>query len=464
MIKKLYNFNYFNNRLIFCEYFILIFFFLALKANAQEAEIKAPKKFKLPIVSAGVGLLNFSGDVGYSRLNQPLTAHSGFQIEIQPQTEKRLSYSLFFLSGKIIGDEKSFYRSLNFSSSFFSEGLMLRYDFLNRKRTDQIIIPFLTAGVEYIVFRSRTDLRDKDGKYYQYWKDGTIRDIAENDILSDQAVVIYRDYNYESDLRDANLDGFGKYSTSTWGVPIGGGIRFRMSDRCALNFSSVCHLMGTDYFDGVTAESKGNRQGNDKNDKVFFTSVSFRFALSSQNEKYNSVDFNALVNEDADGDGIPDLRDDSSGTPKNNAVSIDGKPFDNDNDGIPDYRDKEAGSASDAVVNEEGVTITEEMIEEKFRKDSLAALPAVIEYIKSYDKLLKRNPDAEKKWMLKNTKADKKNSKNPVPLIYRKLDLDVNGIITPKEIGLAIDDYLAKRSKYTVSEFFDLIDFFFSQN
>ena len=66
--------------------------------------------------------------------------------------------------------------------------------------------------------------------------------------------------------------------------------------------------------------------------------------------------------------------------------------------------------------------------------------------------------------MQKNTKADKKNSKNPVPLIYRKLDLDVNGIITPKEIGIAIDDYLAKRSKYTVSEFFDLIDFFFSQN
>ena len=463
MIKNSGNRFLQTNRIVFRSFFIFILFIFTLHAFAQDTVTQEPKHFRLPVISLGVGLLNFSGDVGYNHLNQPLTARSGFQLEVQPQTENRFSFSLFILSGKIIGDEKTYNRSLNFSSSIFNEGLMLRYDFLSRKRDDQILIPFLTAGVEYMVFHSRTDLLDAKGKNYHYWNDGTIRDIAQDDINADQAKTIYRDYKYETDLREANLDGFGKYSTSTWGVPVGAGIRFKISDRCAIHFSSVCHFTGTDYIDGVTADSKGNRKGNSSNDKIFYTSVSFRFSLSSPKEEFSNVDFNALVNEDADGDGIPDIRDDSSGTPKNNEVSIDGKPFDKDNDGIPDYRDKELNSASDAVVNEEGITITEEMIEAKFRKDSLAALPAVIEYIQSYDRLTKRNPDVEKKWIEKNSKANNGSQSNAIPPLYRHLDLDRNGIITPKEIGLAIDDYLAKRTKYSVSEFFDLIDFFFTQ-
>ena len=104
------------------------------------------------------------------------------------------------------------------------------------------------------------------------------------------------------------------------------------------------------------------------------------------------------------------------------------------------------------------------MIEEKFRKDSLAALPAVIEYLKSYDKLTQRNPDVEKRWIEKNSANNSKKGANRIPPIYSAIDTDNNQIITPKEISRAIDDYLAKKSTYTISEFFDLIDFFFSQN
>lgn len=460
--------KYFSTNLQLGKRLLFLFVFISctpvLNVFGQEPETIELKKLKLPVISVGVGLLNFSGDVGYNRLNEPLTARSGLQIEIQPQTEKRFSFSIFILSGKIFGDEKTYKRTLNFTSSIFSEGLMFRYDFLNRKRTDQMLIPFITAGLEYMVFNSRTDLKDAQGKYYNYWNDGTIRDIPQFDIAADQAVIIYRDYNYETDLRDANLDGFGKYKTNTWGIPVGAGVRFLISDRCSMHLSSICHFTGSDYFDGVTEESNGNRKGNSKNDKIFYSSLSFRFALSSNKEKLNTIDYVALVNEDADGDGIPDIDDDSSGTPENNAVNVDGKPYDQDKDGIPDYRDKEPNSASDAVVSEEGVTITEEMIEEKFRKDSLAALPAVIEYIKSYDKLVQRNPDVEKKWLEKNINNINNPRRNLIPSIYTPLDLDNNNIITPKEIGFAIDNYLAKKSTYTISEFFDLIDFFFSQN
>jgi hypothetical protein len=446
-------------------FFSNLFFLICFSSftRAQESSPAAEmKKHYLPVISIAEGMLNFSGDVGYSHLNEPLLARTGLQFEIQPYTEKRFSFSLFYLNGKVFGDEKTVARVVNFSSRIQSAGLMFRYDFISSKSADQIIIPFLTVGAEYLMFKSYTDLKDASGNTYNYWSDGSIRNIAEDDPAADQSVVIYRDYTYETDLRDANLDGFGKFKTSTWGIPAGAGFRFKISDRCALHFSSVYHMTGSDYIDGITVNSKGNRQGDDKNDNFFYTSVAFRFSLSKPKEE-NAVDFNALVNEDADGDGIPDIKDDSSGTPQNSDVSVNGKPVDKDNDGIPDYRDKEPESESDAVVNEDGVTITEEMIEAKFRKDSLSALPAVIEYLRSYDKLTQRNPDVEKKWMDKNTGANAAPLPE-IPPLYKPLDKDKNGIITPKEISTAIDDYLGGKSNYSVSQFFDLIDFFFTQH
>ena len=204
--------------------FILFLFLTTAKLSAQvkvadsldqDNAQKESNHFRLPIVGVGVGALNFNGDVGYTQLNEPLTAHSGFQIDIQQMTEDRFSFGLFILSGKMLGEEKTVSSALNFKSSIFTEGLFLRYDFKNRKRSDQILIPFLTAGVEYVTFNSKSDLVDEYGRTYQYWNDGTIRDIAQNDPNADQSVLIHRDYNYESDLRDANLDGFGKYNTST---------------------------------------------------------------------------------------------------------------------------------------------------------------------------------------------------------------------------------------------------------
>ena len=452
---------------------MLLAFLLATTMNSNAVGLQADstvsnkmpstskKSFYLPILSFAQGIMNFNGDVGYNKFNQPFTARSGFQIELQFQSANRLSFALFLLSGRVFGDEKTVTRTANFKSTIVSEGFMLRYDFISKKNDDQILVPYLTAGVEYMFFRSKTDLLDASGKKYQYWDDGSIRDIAQTDPNSDQAVLLHRDYNYETDIRDANLDNIGKYRTTAFGLPVGAGVRFQVSPRFSMNFSSVCHFAGTDMIDGVSEDGKGNRKGNSKNDKFIFSSVSLRFSLSSPKESEKSTQITALVYEDSDGDGVTDLDDDSSGTPRNNPVTANGKPYDLDNDGIPDYRDQELKTSANAIVNENGVTITEAMIEEQFRKDSLSALPAVIEYLKAYDKFMKRNPEAEK---LLN-KAPKNNAAPTanVPDLYRNIDMDQNGIISPKEISLAIDAYLARQSPYNVSQFFDLIDYFFSQ-
>ncbi len=75
-------------------------------------------------------------------------------------------------------------------------------------------------------------------------------------------------------------------------------------------------------------------------------------------------------------------------------MDVSGKPVDTDHDGILDYRDKEPNSGRDAVVTEEGITITQQMVEEKFRRDSLEALPAVREYLQSFDRLTQRKAAA----------------------------------------------------------------------
>ncbi|TAH43085.1 MAG: hypothetical protein EYC69_03560 [Bacteroidetes bacterium] len=454
---------------------VMTFFCLITSSiTAQDVKKDGGLKNKLPIISVAPGVFHFLGDVGYSKPNQPFLSKPGFQIELQLQTKSRLSFAAFLLSGQVFGEERDRNKALNFKASIVTEGIMLRYDFINRKRSDQVLVPYLTAGIEYVIFHTFADLKDSNGNPYQYWSDGTVRDIAQSDTAAYRAIKIHRDYDYETDMRDANLDGFGKYNQSALSFPIGAGVRFVISPRVSMHLSTVWHLVGSDLVDGVSKAGSGDRKGNSKNDKIIFSSVALRYDLSamSTNKSKNvyrpgkadlrDVDFKALANEDADMDGIPDIKDDSSATPASKEVDAFGKPLDKDDDGIPDYRDLELNSAPNAVVTIDGVTITEEMIEEKFRQDSLAAMPALVEYIQSYDRLIQRKPGLEQEQL------DKLNEQKPlrkqIPLLYRALDVDGNEYISPKEISNAIDDYMAGKSSFTIPEFYNLIDFFFMQN
>ena len=457
----------------FTAFTCLLFSFTSFSQAQAQEDSTIEKVTHLPVISVGQGVMNFNGDIGYTHLNQPFTARSGFQLEVQHHTSSRFSIAAFILSGRIFGEEKSLLRTLNFRSSIVAEGLMFRFDFSSKNNPRQVLIPYITAGVEYLFYHAKADLKDENGNTYHYWNDGSIRNIAEDDTGAVNAVKIHRDYNYETDIRDANIDGLGKYRQGAWAFPIGAGARFRISSRCSMHFSSVVHLINSDLVEGVSSKSVGDRKGDSKNDKIVYSSVSFRYDLSAprdvesrkkskvRKEDVEHIDFNALASEDADHDGIPDVRDDSSATPQNNKVRDNGKPVDADDDGIPDYRDKEPNSPKDAVVNTDGMTITEEMIEQKFRQDSLAALPALIEYVQSYDRLTQRNPNIAIRDAVRPNGLPADFS--IIPSLYRRLDRDLNGIISPKEISLAIDEYLAGNSPYSVPEFYNLIDFFFTQ-
>lgn len=429
----------------------------------------------LPVISLAEGMMYFMGDVGYSHPNQPVTSKSGMQLEVQMHTRSRLSFSIFILGGKVSGQEKTSYSQLNFESGIVAEGLQLRYDFFSRKKDKQVLVPFISAGLEYMVFHARGDLKDGNGEYYHYWNDGTIRSVDQNDPDAANAHVVYRDYNYETDLRDENLDGFGKYRQSTIGFPVGAGVKFRISDRVAMHFGANLHLTKTDLIDNVNQESAGGRQGNAMKDKILFAFVSLRYDLAGKREvprkerqgakvdkeELKNVNIDSLATGDSDHDGVDDMSDAVNDSSQEGKVDKDGKPIDTDGDGIPDYRDKEPNSAKDALVNLEGETITEEMIESKWREDSLAALPAIVEYLHHTDKFGKA--DGSSGGNVSQVEDHSKAAKT-IPVKFKTLDKDANNQISPGEIGVAIDEYLDGKSKLSVSEFYELIDFFFSQN
>ncbi len=443
---------------------------VADEPNQTSTETEKSRPVRLPTLGISHGVMSFIGDIGYHRFNEPLWNRSGLQFDLQYPLLPRFSVSAFLLSGRIGSNDYVPERPLNFRASIVSEGVLLRYEWISNKMNEQILIPYITGGIGYTFFMSKADLKDGQGRTYHYWSDGSIRDLAEDAPNAADAVRIYRDYDYETDLRDANLDGFGKYRPGTLTIPAGAGVRMRISGRCSIQLGTILHLYRTDLLESVNAESAGSRKGNSDNDKLVFTSAGFRYDFSGprenskkakgyrvRKEDVKNIDFNALLSEDADGDGVPDVRDDSAASPEvaRKNVDVSGKPVDTDYDGIPDYRDKEPNSGRDAVVTEEGITITQQMVEEKFRRDSLEALPAVREYLQSFDRLTQRKAAAGQ--------PPQPQDRTFIPSQYLRLDRDLNGTISPNEVSAAIDEYMEGKSPYTVAEFYQLIDYFFGQ-
>lgn len=448
---------------------LALLFFVSFLSSAQTSEnTEVQRGSRLPVISMGPGLLYYRGDIRTDKTNEPVFSQGSWQLEVQLHTKSRFSFSAFFLTGKVSANEYSIDRPLNFKSSIFTEGVHVRYDFLNRNRPNATITPYVTAGIEFMFFNTKSDMKDAAGRDYHYWSDGTIRSEDEFSPDAPNAELLYRDYNYETDVRDANLDGFGKYKENTIAFPTGAGVRMRLSDRCSIHFGATLHWLRTDLLDGITDESKGTRRGDSENDKILNASALFRYDLAAGREvakkkkgDYRNVDFKALEMEDYDGDGVPDLKDDSAAS-MTRQVDQAGRPIDTDGDGIADYLDQEVNSASKAIVNEHGVTITEKMIEEQFRKDSLAALPAIIEYVNSYDRLNKRvtGSSAGKGSEKQASTRDRK----PIPATFKPVDKNKDGYISPPEIGTAIEDYMGGKSAFNSKEFYDLIDFYFRQS
>ncbi|MCD6017947.1 MAG: hypothetical protein K0S53_1068 [Bacteroidetes bacterium] len=322
-----------------------------------------------PKISLGAGMLSFHGDLYNKHYQAPWTARIGYDLNISQRLFKPLQLNFNILFGKLGANEWIDNRQENFQSEIRSGGLSLLYDFGNFIPDRCRVRPWVSIGVNSFEFLSKTDLRDGYGNTYYYWSDGSIKNMDESAPTASLAVNLNRDYVYETDIREANKDGFGKYQERAWAFPVGAGVLMKVTDRFDFKLGLQYYFTTTDYIDGISNMSLGNRSGTKQRDNFVYTSFAIQYDLvlkkkskadTLPDDYFDNVDWLAIDNGDYDGDGVKDWDDKCHGTPKDAKVDAEGCPFDDDKDGVANHADDELASPAGVEVNASGVALTDE--------------------------------------------------------------------------------------------------------
>ncbi len=322
-----------------------------------------------PKISLGVGMLSFHGDLYASHYQAPWTARVGYDLNISQRLSRSFQINFNVLFGKLGANEWLDNRQQNFQSEIRSGGISILYDFGNFIPDKYRIRPWISAGVNSFEFLSKTDMYDKNGNKYFYWSDGSIKNIDEHAANAPTAINLVRDYTYETDIRELNKDGFGKYQERAWAFPVGFGAIMKITDRFDLKMGMQYYFTTTDYIDGITNNSLGTRSGTKQKDNFVYTSFALQYDLvfkkkgaidTLPNGYFDGIDWLAIDNGDYDEDGVKDWDDKCHGTPKSVKVNELGCPLDDDKDGIPNYSDEELTTPESMAVNMKGVSLNDE--------------------------------------------------------------------------------------------------------
>ena len=334
--------------------------------NAQNLPNEMPpiSKEAKPSIGVGVGFLNYYGDVNSIGNHNSLVNQFGYEVHVARKINNYSDLGFSFLTGTILGNEKSINRNLNFKTQIHSVGLYATYNLDYFLNFSKVLNPYVTIGFESFEYNNKGDLVDANGAPYHYWDDGTIRSLDQSSPFAYQASLMQRDYQYETDLRSQNLDDFGKYAQLAIGIPIGLGFNLNVSDRLSFKFNTTFHYTFTDLIDNLSKNGEGDRKGNRMNDYFTYNSVSIHYDLLSSPPNTNLVDFYfpdyfVLDMADQDGDGVVDGLDICPFTPKGIKVDDEGCPLDDDNDGVPNYLDNESATLDTSFVSTKGKTLTD---------------------------------------------------------------------------------------------------------
>jgi len=332
--------------------------------------------YKLPSIEFSAGVLTFFGNVNdFNKNISFIGKHNlGIGINVQQRIGSFFGVSASFLKGKLTGFDTKPGSYYNFQSDVmqgdFNIYIHLDNDFIINKSSR--IAPYLKAGIGFFNFDPMGDLRDKDNKYYHYWADGTIRDQKFDPENPQNGNLIVRDYVFET-----KLDSLNKNKHSAISIPVGGGIKIKLSDALEANFEVSYMFTNSNFVDNLAPDNKSYSFFDKRNDNFMFSSISIQFNFGSiskkilSNRPYKKINFADIDAIDSDKDGVPDRLDLCPNTPSGVKVDQNGCPLDDDKDGVPNYLDKELNTAPGALVDAFGVTITPEMIEAKYIRDSL---------------------------------------------------------------------------------------------
>lgn len=432
--------------------------------ETESADTSSASK-KLPIsYGIGAGFFNYRGDIGSVKdLGTTENFEPGFYASAEYLFVNTVGVNLTGSYGHISKNERSSNSNRNFKSSLINIDLTAAFHFANGfiLSENYPIDPFIASGISYSIFDPKADLVDASGNTYNYWSDGSIRDIGEREPNAINAVEIQRDYDYETDL---NSPGETK---SAFLIPVVFGCNFTINPYLNAQLKQSIYFSLSDNIDGHVAGVA--------NDVVFYSSLGFNFKPAgltkrdkTSEDAYNAIDFVSLLQSDGDADGVLDIDDWCQETDEGVKVDKHGCPEDTDNDGIADYKDKQVDTKDVALkIDSNGVAIS----------DSIVALQALDSVVTLREELCQFYPsmcqgdETDIEFQLLNTgKADKslinskvEVSKRPIEEIKKLTDFNKNGKIDAKEIYESIDKYFDGKLDLNLGDIHKLIDYFFEQ-
>ena len=432
---------------------MLCFSLAGFSSFAQQAATKpADPPKELPLISFGDGLTLFTGDVGRGS-HTGGAFRSAWRFSVQQRFSSMLGAEIFGSTGMLSKSERSLTLNRNFQSPILFVGADAVFyfdnDFIMKRGAP--FAPFLSAGFGWMSFDPHGDLKDANDSTYYYWNDGSIHDVAQNSPNASMSHIIKRDYTYETKL----IDSTNNYKRSTFGIPLSAGFDFRFSPHLGAHVQATYFLTFTDYIDNV-------KSGGNDTWWWFGCSLYYKFGKNPPADVgTGNVDFNALMKEDSDGDGVPDDKDQCQGTPKDVKVDSHGCPIDSDNDGVPDYRDKEPNSKRGATVDADGVTIDFAKVAAKAREDSIQAVRDSVNEAQKAQ--FNTNPSLQTLQQGNNDVKAKGTFPDCIPAEFRAADKNKDCVITADEINAVIDDFFDGVGNWKADDINKLIDYFFDQ-
>lgn len=398
-------------------------------------------------VTGSVSGLKFTGSVGRkSNTNFFSDARVGYDLGFDYRIGKVLGIGLNGFYGQLAGTDNDPSSHRNFQTDIYGGTLNLFAFFDKLSDKEWKVSPYIQAGIGYLKFDPYGDLRDKNGTQYNYWSDGSIRNLPQTPANEPIAQVIKRDYTYETQLKDSTVN----YARNTLYFPLGVGAKFNVGFRSSVRVGVIYNLSMSDYIDNYKSGGK---------DSWLQMQVGLNVHFGKKPKSgYEDVNFKDVDKSDSDGDGVVDLNDKCLGTPKGVKVDSKGCPEDKDDDGVFDYMDKEPNSKKGAKVDGNGVTINEdEYAKRQLEWDAMAtersegfnAAPSLT-YLKQVE-----NQSKEIK--------DKSGKTSNIPPDFAAADLNKDGYISADEITKTIDSFFEGDSSFTVEKINKLIDFFFEQ-
>lgn len=481
--------------------FILTTFFsiLSIVAFAQEEdeywkkllneEVEVENPVYKPVISLGVGVMSFYGDVKNSG-NNLLSGRNAFKFNVSTLVGKKNYFKLnfFAIGGSLRGQDFDISRKMQlmttlpvddlgdpiypnsaFSTDLYQFGVNFEYGFGHFFKKSKSFRPFISVGFAPIFFSPKGDLtfsRVVAGttvpNYYFFWSDGTIRNFNELGPDAYHAKIIPLDRNYETDLSKADLFGRGNYPQNKFSIPFEVGFDFYLSDRVSLRIATTVNYALTDLLDNFDSKVANNMKkngvsikDNGYNDIFTFTHFVMNFDLFSDPKSFtiekmfadlDNFDYEVLL-ADQDNDGVLDVMDKCPDTPNGVAVdSISGCPYDSDNDGVYDYMDEEANTPVGATIDDKGVQLPEDKLAQMFDQKNavLRKEIKVVPVAKIWTRSITFTPGV-------------------IPDKFKKVDTDGDGYISFSELLKSVDDYFDEKTDFKPEDIYDLNSFFFSQ-